>query len=73
MDGTSAASDGDTTDTVDRGDAADTGPAGADDGLLGLDGDIAAGVRDVSPLMLGIVPFALVAGIAAVDAGLRLA
>jgi len=34
--------------------------------------DIVAGVRDVSPLMLGIVPFALVAGIAAVDAGLTL-
>jgi len=38
-----------------------------------LDEDLAAGVRDVSPLMLGIVPFALVAGIAAVDAGLGLA
>ena len=37
------------------------------------DGDLWAGVRDVSPLMLGIVPFALVAGIAAVDAGLGLA
>jgi 4-azaleucine resistance transporter AzlC len=35
--------------------------------------DLAAGVRDVTPLMLGIVPFALVAGIAAVDAGLTLA
>ena len=35
-------------------------------------GDLWAGVRDVSPLMLGIVPFALVAGIAAVDAGLTL-
>lgn len=34
--------------------------------------DLWAGVRDVSPLMLGIVPFALVAGIAAVDAGLTL-
>ncbi|SDG24182.1 4-azaleucine resistance probable transporter AzlC [Halorubrum xinjiangense] len=38
-----------------------------------LDEDLLAGVRDVSPLMLGIVPFALVAGIAAVDAGLGLA
>ena len=38
-----------------------------------LDDDLLAGVRDVSPLMLGIVPFALVAGIAAVDAGLGLA
>jgi 4-azaleucine resistance transporter AzlC len=37
-----------------------------------LDEDLLAGVRDVSPLMLGIVPFALVAGIAAVDAGLGL-
>ncbi|WP_394296540.1 AzlC family ABC transporter permease [Halorubrum halophilum] len=37
------------------------------------DGDIWAGVRDVSPLLLGIAPFALVAGIAAVDAGLGLA
>ncbi|WP_418285308.1 AzlC family ABC transporter permease [Halorubrum sp. DTA46] len=46
----------------------------SDDGFLeGLrDGDLWAGVRDVSPLMLGIVPFALVAGIAAVDAGLSL-
>ena len=41
----------------------DTGP---------IDADLLAGVRDVSPLMLGIVPFALVAGIAAVDAGLGL-
>lgn len=39
------------------------------DGTL-FDDDLWAGVRDVSPLMLGIVPFALVAGIAAVDAGL---
>ncbi|GAB3696766.1 AzlC family ABC transporter permease [Halorubrum pallidum] len=38
-----------------------------------LHDDLLAGVRDVSPLMLGIVPFALVAGIAAVDAGLGLA
>ncbi|GAB7008826.1 AzlC family ABC transporter permease [Halorubrum trueperi] len=36
------------------------------------DGDLWAGVRDVSPLILGIAPFALVAGIAAVDAGLGL-
>ena len=35
-----------------------------------MDADIRAGVRDVSPLMLGIVPFALVVGVAAVDAGL---
>jgi 4-azaleucine resistance transporter AzlC len=28
------------------------------------------GVRDVSPILLGIVPFGLVAGVAAVDAGL---
>ena len=32
--------------------------------------DLRAGVRDASPLFLGIVPFALVAGIAAVEAGL---
>ena len=38
-----------------------------------LHDDLLAGVRDVSPLMLGIVPFALVAGIAAVDAGFGLA
>ncbi|MFD1569020.1 AzlC family ABC transporter permease [Halorubrum laminariae] len=38
-----------------------------------LHDDLLAGMRDVSPLMLGIVPFALVAGIAAVDAGLGLA
>ena len=38
-----------------------------------LDEDLLAGVRDVSPLLLGIAPFALVAGIAAVDAGLGLA
>jgi len=52
-----------------------------DDGLAddvptegdGTGSDLWAGVRDVSPLMLGIVPFALVAGIAAVDAGLGLA
>ncbi|WP_435099107.1 AzlC family ABC transporter permease [Halorubrum sp. N11] len=36
------------------------------------DGDLWAGIRDVSPLLLGIVPFGLVAGIAAVDAGLGL-
>ena len=42
-----------------------------DDGPVG--GDLLAGVRDVSPLMLGIVPFALVAGIATVDAGYSLA
>ncbi|MDB2241832.1 AzlC family ABC transporter permease [Halorubrum ezzemoulense] len=38
-----------------------------------FDEDLLAGVRDVSPLMLGVAPFALVAGIAAVDAGLGLA
>ncbi|WP_241686250.1 AzlC family ABC transporter permease [Halorubrum amylolyticum] len=53
-------SDGDSFD----GDASDGTP---------LDGDIWAGVRDVSPLLLGIAPFALVAGVAAVDAGLGLA
>lgn len=36
-------------------------------------GDFRAGVRAVSPLMLGVVPFALVAGITAVDAGLTTA
>ncbi|ESS03595.1 MAG: putative branched-chain amino acid permease (azaleucine resistance) [uncultured archaeon A07HR67] len=36
------------------------------------DGDLWAGVRDVFPLMLGVIPFALVAGIAAVNAGLTL-
>jgi 4-azaleucine resistance transporter AzlC len=59
--------------TVD-GDPADDGLADgapADDEATGS--DLWAGVRDVSPLMLGIVPFALVAGIAAVDAGLGLA
>jgi 4-azaleucine resistance transporter AzlC len=59
--------------TVD-GDPADDGlddGAPADD--EGTGSDLWAGVRDVSPLMLGIVPFALVAGIAAVDAGLGLA
>ena len=40
---------------------------------LPLDPDTRAGVRDVSPLLLGIVPFGLVAGIAAVNAGLGLA
>ncbi len=37
-----------------------------------MDEDLRAGIRDVSPLLLGIVPFALVAGIAAVEAGLTL-
>jgi 4-azaleucine resistance transporter AzlC len=37
-----------------------------------LDEDLWAGARDASPLLLGIAPFALVAGIAAVDAGLSL-
>lgn len=32
--------------------------------------DLRAGVRDVLPLLLGVAPFALVAGIAAVEAGL---
>lgn len=40
---------------------------------LHLDRDIQAGIRDVSPLLLGIVPFGLVAGIAAVNAGMELA
>jgi 4-azaleucine resistance transporter AzlC len=42
----------------------------ADGGVAG--GDLWAGVRDVLPLMLGVIPFALVAGIAAVNAGLTL-
>ncbi len=37
-----------------------------------MDEDILAGVRDVSPLLLGIVPFGLVAGIAAVEVGFTL-
>ena len=57
--------DGDPTDDG----LADGVPAEGD----GTGSDLWAGVRDVSPLMLGIVPFALVAGIAAVDAGLGLA
>lgn len=35
-----------------------------------LSDDFRAGVRDVSPVVLGIIPFGLVAGAAAVDAGL---
>ncbi len=35
--------------------------------------DFRAGARDVTPLLLGIVPFALVAGIASVEAGLDIA
>ena len=38
-----------------------------------MDEDLLAGVRDVSPLLMGIAPFALVAGIAAVEAGFDLA
>jgi len=38
-----------------------------------LDADVLAGARDATPLMLGIVPFGLVAGIAAVNAGFSLA
>lgn len=34
--------------------------------------DLRAGVRDVAPLLVGVAPFGLVAGIAAVDAGLDL-
>ena len=34
--------------------------------------DLRRGVVDVAPLMLGVVPFGLVAGIAAVEAGLDL-
>jgi 4-azaleucine resistance transporter AzlC len=34
--------------------------------------DLRDGVRDVAPLLLGVVPFGLVAGIAAVEAGLDL-
>jgi len=38
-----------------------------------MDGsDLRRGVRDVSPLLPGIVPFGMVVGIAAVDAGLHL-
>ena len=37
-----------------------------------MDEDILVGVRDVSPLLLGIVPFGLVAGIAAVEVGFTL-
>ena len=57
-------------DTTDGGFADDDGTIPDDDRT---DSDLLAGVRDVLPLMLGIVPFALVAGIAAVDAGLGLA
>ena len=71
--------DGDLTDDESEADTADrgseAGDASPDTELDGTDtprADILAGVRDVSPLMLGIVPFALVAGIAAVDAGLTL-
>jgi 4-azaleucine resistance transporter AzlC len=35
--------------------------------------DLRRGVRDVAPLLLGVAPFGLVAGIAAVEAGLSLA
>ncbi|WP_430503920.1 AzlC family ABC transporter permease [Haloparvum sp. PAK95] len=35
-----------------------------------MDEDLRDGIRDALPLHLGIVPFALVAGIAAIDAGL---
>jgi len=34
------------------------------------DGDAAAGARDAGPLLLGAIPFALVTGIASVEAGL---
>ncbi len=37
-----------------------------------MDEDLQAGVRDMSPLLLGILPFALVAGIAAVEVGFTL-
>ncbi len=56
--------DGDSSDSDDAPDTADPSDSA---------GDVWAGVRDVSPLLLGIAPFALVAGIAAVDAGLGLA
>ena len=36
----------------------------------GMHEDLRAGARDAAPLLLGIAPFALVAGIAAVEAGL---
>lgn len=38
-----------------------------------LSADFSVGVRDSLPLLLGIVPFALVAGVAAADAGLSTA
>mgnify|MGYP005850257709 CR=1 FL=1 len=37
-----------------------------------MDEDLLAGVRDVSPLLLGIAPFALVTGIASVEVGFSL-
>ena len=37
---------------------------------MGKQGDFRAGVRDALPFLLGVIPFALVAGIAAVEAGL---
>ncbi len=36
-----------------------------------LPAEIARGLRDVAPLLIGIIPFGLVAGAAAVEAGLR--
>ncbi len=66
MDGTLAEESGRAADELDDGsEPGDTEPGDSR-------GDLWAGVRDVSPLMLGVVPFALVAGIAAVDAGLSL-
>jgi len=56
------------------GDISDGDPADSDPTRTPASGgDVWAGIRDVSPLLLGIAPFALVAGIAAVDAGLGLA
>ncbi|MES3159970.1 MAG: AzlC family ABC transporter permease [Halorubrum sp.] len=37
-----------------------------------MDADLRAGVRDASPILLGLVPFALVTGIAAVEIGFTL-
>lgn len=36
-------------------------------------GDFSAGMRDMTPLLLGVAPFGLVTGVAAVEAGLDLA
>ncbi|MUV57160.1 AzlC family ABC transporter permease, partial [Halogeometricum sp. CBA1124] len=38
--------------------------------MFRIPAEVRRGVRDVSPILVGIVPFGLVAGVAAVDAGL---